>query len=93
MGKKNKPQGYWLFALDVTNHVESLIHEPLATITINYIASNIWPNMTNELKSLYKHEARIMRTNGENSRPPGIISLDKCLSLMDENRLFDIVHH
>ena len=93
MGKsKNKINAYWLFALDCASYLENLANIHLKVITINYIASNIWPNLSSHIKLQYKYKALQMRANGLRPRPVGLLTLDKCIELVETNGIFDVLH-
>ena len=58
MGKR-KLTGYWLFALECKYYL--LQNLPVVDIiTLNYVASNIWPYFPEGMKLLYKDKSRML---------------------------------
>lgn len=80
--------GYQLFEYDCKKHIEYMTQRHLMSITIEYIASHIWPYLSNNLHVNYQNESIV-----QNSKfPPNLISLKEFIFFIEKTRVFDVIH-
>ena len=90
---KPKATGYWLFALDCKAYTEDILSEPIDILTTNYIASNMWPDLSVRMKSTYKMQAKNLNGLGIKAKAPQTIDKAEFMHLSEKFKVAHVWKH
>ena len=83
--------GYCLFVLECKNHIETISGRTIDTSTLEYIASNIWKQLTDNIQNKYKDIEQVMFYEGRSPSAPGVVTQIRFVDMCEEYDVFHIL--
>ena len=87
--KKNKLNGYWLFVLDCKYFIQKRLAY-VDSLILNYVGSNIWPHLPDDMRQDYKEKAIKLTRSNERHEAPLMLSQTDFELMMHLRSLTDI---